>query len=540
MAEHQEDITDRDTINVVRDKDEENGNPDLQVLKGAQRATEDEHAMTLKEGIRKYPKAVFWSVWFSLALVMEGFDHAFVSGFFAFPAFQKRYGELQSDGSYQISATLQSAVGNGVSAGEIVGLLINGFVADWVGYRWVMISCLFLMTAFIFLQFFATSIYMYLGAEILLGIPWGAFQTLSTTYAAEVCPNVLRPYLTMLVSLFWSVGYLLGNGVLRAFLSSSGEWAYRIPFAIQWAWPLPLAVGIFFAPESPWWLVRKDRTEAARRSLLRLRSKGSPENEVDDTVAMMEHTIKMERESRTSSTYWALFKGTNLRRTEIAVFTYLIQELCAPLVSYIVYFLEQSGLPAEESFDFGMGEYALAIVGVFIAWFLVPKTGRRPLLLIGTAFLTSTTFLIGFLGIPNPNSHPTIGYGIGSILLIQYFVLFITIGPIIYTIVTEIPSSNLRNKSVALARAVYNIATLIYGQLVPHMVQNATWGWGAKSGFFYGGMMGLGLVWAFFRLPETKNRTFGEVDILFRNKVKARDFKNTRVDITSETVSKEM
>lgn len=539
MAEHQEDVTDRATTTVVYDKDEEKSSAAIDTLKGAQRATDDEHGMTLREGIRKYPKAVFWSILFSTALIMEGFDHAFVSGFFAFPAFQKRYGELQSDGSYQIPADLQSGISNGVNAGEIIGLLINGFVADWIGYRWVMMTCLMLMTAFIFLQFFATSIYMYMGAEILLGVPWGVFQTLSTTYAAEVCPNVLRPYLTMLVSLCWSIGYLLGTGVLRAFLSSTGQWAYRIPFALQWALPIPLAIGIFCAPESPWWLTRKGRMDEVRKSLRRLRSNDSSEAEIEDTIAMMEHTIKIENEMKATSNYWDLFKGVNLRRTEITVFVYLIQELCAPLVSYIVYFLEQAGLASAASFDFGMGEYALAIVGVFIAWFLVPKVGRRTLLLTGTGFLTLTTFVIGFLGIPSISTHPNIGYGIGSILLIQYFVLFITIGPIIYTIVTEIPSNFLRTKSVALARAVYNIGVLVYGQLIPHMVQNAAWDWGAKSGFFCGGIMALGFIWAYFRLPETKNRTFAEMDILFKNEVKAKDFAKTKVDLASETVSQE-
>ncbi|KAJ5527321.1 Maltose permease MAL61 [Penicillium frequentans] len=539
MAEHQEDVTDRATTTVVYDKDEEKYSAAIDTLKGAQRATDDEHGMTLREGIRKYPKAVFWSILFSTALIMEGFDHAFVSGFFAFPAFQKRYGELQSDGSYQIPADLQSGISNGVNAGEIIGLLINGFVADWIGYRWVMMTCLMLMTAFIFLQFFATSIYMYMGAEILLGVPWGVFQTLSTTYAAEVCPNVLRPYLTMLVSLCWSIGYLLGTGVLRAFLSSTGQWAYRIPFALQWALPIPLAIGIFCAPESPWWLTRKGRMDDVRKCLRRLRSNDSSEAEIEDTIAMMEHTIKIENEMKATSNYWDLFKGVNLRRTEITVFVYLIQELCAPLVSYIVYFLEQAGLASAASFDFGMGEYALAIVGVFIAWFLVPKVGRRTLLLTGTGFLTLTTFVIGFLGIPSISTHPNIGYGIGSILLIQYFVLFITIGPIIYTIVTEIPSNFLRTKSVALARAVYNVGVLVYGQLIPHMVQNAAWDWGAKSGFFCGGIMALGFIWAYFRLPETKNRTFAEMDILFKNEVKARDFEKTKVDLASETVSQE-
>ncbi|KAJ5636089.1 Maltose permease MAL61 [Penicillium longicatenatum] len=539
MAEHQEDVADRNTTTVVYDKDEEKYSAAIDTLKGAQRATDNEHGMTLREGIRKYPKAVFWSILFSTALIMEGFDHAFVSGFFAFPAFQKRYGELQSDGTYQIPADLQSGISNGVNAGEIIGLLINGLVADWIGYRWVMMICLLLMTAFIFLQFFATSIYMYMGAEILLGVPWGVFQTLSTTYAAEVCPNVLRPYLTMLVSLCWSIGYLLGTGVLRAFLSSTGQWAYRIPFALQWALPIPLAIGIFCAPESPWWLTRKGRMDDARKTLRRLRSQDSSEAEVEDTIAMMEHTIKIENEMKATSNYWDLFKGVNLRRTEITVFVYLIQELCAPLVSYIVYFLEQAGLASAASFDFGMGEYALAIIGVFIAWFLVPKVGRRTLLLVGTGFLTLTTFLIGFLGIPSISTHPNIGYGIGSILLIQYFVLFITIGPIIYTIVTEIPSNFLRTKSVALARAVYNIGVLVYGQLIPHMVQNAAWEWGAKSGFFCGGIMAIGFIWAYFRLPETKNRTFAEMDILFKNEVKARDFEKTKVDLASETVSQD-
>ncbi|KAJ5820043.1 Maltose permease MAL61 [Penicillium riverlandense] len=539
MVEHQEDVRDVRTVTTMVEKDAEQYTSTSDILKGAERATEDEHQMGLRAGIRKYPKAVFWSIWFSAALIMEGFDHAFVTGFIAFPAFQERYGVSVGDGTYEIPAELQSAIGNGVNAGEIVGLLLNGLFADWFGYRWVMIGCLFLMMAFIFLQFFATSIYMYLGAEILLGIPWGVFQTLTTTYAAEVCPNVLRPYLTMLVSLCWSIGYLVGTGVLRAFLQSSGQWAYRIPFALQWILPIPLAIGIYLAPESPWWLIRKGRVEDAGRMVRRLRSKDSAEEEIEDTVAMMVHTVKIENEANASSSYLDLFKGIDLRRTEITVFTYLIQELCAPLVAYIVYFLEEAGLTSSASFDFGMGEYALAIVGVFIAWFLVPKLGRRSLLLIGTGFMASTTILIGFLGIPNLATHPNIGYGIGSILLIEYFVFFITIGPIIYTIVTEIPSNYLRTKSVVLARAVYNVACLVYGQLVPHMVQQTSWNWGAKAGFFYGGIMGLGLIWAYFRLPETKNRTFAEMDILFKNKVKARDFKNTKVDLSSESVSQD-
>ncbi|RFU27222.1 hypothetical protein B7463_g9101, partial [Scytalidium lignicola] len=539
MAEHQEDVADPKSTTVIQEKDEEQYVTSAEILKGAQKATDGEHEMSLLEGIRKSPQAVFWSIWFSAALIMEGFDHSFVSGFIAYPPFQKRYGVLQSNGDYQIPAEIQSGISNGVSAGEIVGLLLNGLFTDWFGYRWVMIFCLGLMACFVFLQFFATDIYMYLGAEILLGVPWGVFQTLTTTYAAEVCPNVLRPYLTMVVSLCWSIGYLAGTGALRGFLSMSGEWAYRLPFALQWVLPVPLAIGIYLAPESPWWLARMGRTEEAGMMLRRLRSKDTTEEEITDTISMMMYTVKIENEMKSSSSYLDLFKGFDLRRTEITVLTYIIQELCAPLVGHVVYFLEQAGLESSASFDFGMGEYALAIIGVFIACYLVPKVGRRTLLLVGTLFMTVTTVLIGFLGIPGTTTHPNLAYAIGSILLIEYFFFFITIGPIIYTIVTEIPSNYLRIKSVVLARALYNVCTLVYGQLVPHMIQSTSWNWGAKSGFFYGGLMGVSLIWAYYRVPETKNRTFAEIDILFKNKVKARQFSKTKVDLTTQTVVEE-
>lgn len=48
--------------------------------------------------------------------------------------------------------------------------------------------------------------------------------------------------------------------------------------------------------------------------------------------------------------------------------------------------------------------------------------------------------------------------------------------------------------------------------------------------------MAMILVWAFFRVPETKDRTFGEVDILFDHGVNARKFRKVEVDVASGTV----
>lgn len=190
-------------------------------------------------------------------------------------------------------------------------------------------------------------------------IQWGVFQTLTTTYASEggmssdfhllvkppvliypchalVCPVVLRAYLTTWVNFCWGLGQLIASGALRGFLSRSDQWAYRIPYALQWMWPVPLIIGISFAPDSPWWLVRRSRYQEAREALQRLTSAAS-EEELDQTIAMMRHTDDMEREVSAGTSYSDCFKGVDLRRTEITCLTWACQPLCgASLVGFSV------------------------------------------------------------------------------------------------------------------------------------------------------------------------------------------------------------
>lgn len=79
-----------------------------QILQDAQNATTREHQMTLWQGIKLYPKAIGWSVLFSMAIVMEGYDVVLMGSFFAYPSFQAKYGTLQPDGSYQLSGAVRT------------------------------------------------------------------------------------------------------------------------------------------------------------------------------------------------------------------------------------------------------------------------------------------------------------------------------------------------------------------------------------------------------------------------------------------------
>jgi SP family general alpha glucoside:H+ symporter-like MFS transporter len=164
------------------------------IIHNAKSATEKERKMSLWQGIKLYPKAVGWSVLISTCIAMEGYDVCLLSNFYGFPQFQRKYGEQLPDGSWQITAPWQAGLSNGMMVGEIIGLFINGFVSERFGYRYTVMTCLVLIIAFTAIFFTAQTVVHLLVAEILCGIPWGVFQTLTITYASEVCPVALRGY----------------------------------------------------------------------------------------------------------------------------------------------------------------------------------------------------------------------------------------------------------------------------------------------------------------------------------------------------------
>ncbi|KAF2665207.1 alpha glucoside transporter [Microthyrium microscopicum] len=506
--------------------------PNINTLaREAAQATEKEHSMTLREGLQLYPKACFWSVVLSTAVVMEGFDNILLNNLFAYAPFQRKFGVQQSNGTYQLTAAWQSGLSNGALVGEILGLFITGIVSERYGYRKTIIGALLLVIAFVFIPFFSDTIVQLLVGEILLGIPWGVFQTITTSYAAEVCPSNLRAYLTTYVNLCWVFGQLIASGVLRAMADRDDKWGYKIPFALQWMWPIPIIIGVLLAPESPWWLVRKNRIDDAKKALLRLTSVGKdPSFSADENISMMQHTTTLEMAVSEGSSYVDCFRGIDLRRTEIVCVTWAIQTLCgSTFMGYSTYFYEQAGLSATNSFTLSMAQFALGAIGTICSWGLMQWYGRRTLSLAGQVTMTILLLIIGFLGIIS-HSNVSAQWAIGSMLLLYTFTYDSTVGPVCYSLVSELSSTRLRAKSIVLARNLYNITGIITNIITPRMLNPTAWNWGAKAGFFWAGTCFLSFVWTYFRLPEPKGRTYGELNILFNQKISARKFNSTIVD----------
>jgi SP family general alpha glucoside:H+ symporter-like MFS transporter len=510
-----------------------------EVIANARSATTKEHDMSLLQGIKLYPKAVGWSILISTCIAMEGYDISLLSNFYAFPQFRRKYGEQLKDGTYQVTAPWQAGLSNGANVGEIIGLFINGWASERFGYRYTVITCLTLIIAFTAIFFTAQNVETLQVAEILCGIPWGVFQTLTITYASEVCPVALRGYLTTYVNFCWGLGQVIGIGVIKSMLRRDDQWSYRIPYALQWMWPVPLLIGIFLAPESPWWLVRKGRTNDAKRSLLRLTSLNRETDfDADETVAMMVHTTALEEKITRGASYLDCFRGTDLRRTEIVCMVWAIQNLCGNSFSgYSTYFLQQAGLDTSTAYDFALGQYGINMAGVVGAWFLMSRgIGRRTLYLYGLCGLCAMLFILGFLGLV-PDSHvKQASLATGSIMLVWAVFYQLTVGTVCYSLVAELSTRRLQIKTVVLGRNLYNIVGIICSVLTPYMLNPGEWDWSNYAGFFWAGICALCIVYTYFRLPEPRGRTFAELDLLFERGISARKFAGTEVDVFREDV----
>ncbi|KAF7330070.1 MFS general substrate transporter [Mycena kentingensis (nom. inval.)] len=547
-----------------------------QMIQDAKSATTKEHQMSLLDGLRIYPKAIAWSMLISTCIVMEGYDvcllsnfcawpvlatlHAGDSGFRApaphltsiplrhttsahplpdaFPQFNQKYGVLGPDGTYQVPAPWQAGLSNGANVGEILGLFLNGWVSERFGYRYTVMACLVAIAGFTAIFFTAQNVVSLQVAEILCGIPWGVFQTLTITYASEVAPVALRGYLTTYVNFCWGLGQVIGIGVIKSQLGRTDQWAYRIPYALQWMWPPILFIGIYFAPESPWWLVRRGRLEDARKSLLRLTNVDREADfNADETIAMMQHTTQLEEKITAGATYWDCFKGTDLRRTEIVCMCWAMQNLAGnAFTGYSTYFLEQAGLPASRAYDFALGQYGINMGGVFGAWFLMSRgVGRRSLYLYGLIGLCTILFILGFLGLVPETAagekNRDAALATGSMMLVWAAIYQCTVGTVCYSLVGELSTRRLQIKTVVLGRNLYNVIGIICSVLSPYMLNPHAWNWSNFTGFFWGGICFFCIIYTYFRVPEPAGRSFAELDLLFEQRVPARKFASTKVDV---------
>ncbi|KAB8211083.1 MFS transporter sugar porter SP family protein [Aspergillus parasiticus SU-1] len=499
---------------------------------GALEAEQAEHNMTVLEAVKAYPAASWWAFVMSFTIVLESYCVFLMGQFIATQQFADDFGVYsENTGKYIIEASWQSAFQCSGPVGAFIGVFIAGPITSRIGYRWATIGGLMFLNAFIFIFYFGNSNGMFFASQILEGLPWGIFIANAPAYCAEIVPMRLRAPATQMLQMFWAVGSIIVGGITYHYQSKQDSSAYRVPIALQWMFPTPLAILLFIAPESPWWLVRKGRLAEAEKAIKRLGRASATDNPAA-AVAMMRRTIELEKTEKKPSLI-ELWKGTDLYRTLIVCGVYASQNLTGNLIAnQAVYFFKQAGMADNTAFALGLVTSALQLIMVMLSWILTTYLGRRTIYVYGQ--LINCGFLVALGIAASVGTSIAASNAQASLGLIVSVLFCLGPAPASWVIIGETSSVRLRPLTTGIGRGAYYVVNIPCIFLSSYMLNDDKWALGGKSGYVWAGTAFICTAGAWWWVPEMKNRSFREIDILFRRRVPARKWKQTVVDLRDD------
>ncbi|KAM0747026.1 general substrate transporter [Meredithblackwellia eburnea MCA 4105] len=486
------------------------------------------------EALKNHKSAVFWSIMVSMCVVMEAYDIALVSNLVALPAFRKRFGVyVDASSGYQLDAAWQSALLQSPIIGAFFGVLAAGQTTTRFGYKKTLLANLVLMISTIFITFFATSLKVLLVGQLLSGLPWGAFAILGPSFASEIAPVALRGFLTTYIQVCWCIGQFICSGVLLGVEKMDTEWAYRIPFAIQWVFPAPLLVILAFGPESPWFLVRKQKFAEAEAVIKRLQSGSGTGKSPAETLSYMIRTTRIEAEHTAGASYADCLKGADLRRTIICCGIHAACNYSGLLLGNLsTYFFTVAGFDSNRAYQLGLITTGAQLGAVILSWVVSQHVGHRTLYLYGTGINVVLLFIIGILAcVP---ASPALQYASGSLVIIMAAQCGISVLPMTWAQVSESSSLRLRAQTIGLSRDFYYIIAITMGILNSYCLSPTGFNLIGKTGFVWGSTAAIVWIICYFGLPEMRHRSWRELDIMFHRGIPARDFSKTVIGLEEE------
>ncbi|WRT67418.1 uncharacterized protein IL334_004389 [Kwoniella shivajii] len=350
--------------------------------------------------------------------------------------------------------------------------------------------------------------------RVLLGFGMGMKITTIPIMTAETAPAAIRGALVMSFQLWVAFGIFFGFCSNLVFYQV-GKNAWRIQLAAAFVPAVPLLLLIWFVPESPRWLMKKDRYPKAFRALMRLR-KSEIQSARDMFYAHCQ--LEEEKEAFRGTTYFSrfsdLFTKPRLRRANLASWVVMIsQQLCGINIMsfYSSTIFAEAGYNVRQcllaSFGFGLVNTIFAIPAIYT----IDTFGRRNLLLFTFPCMSVCLFWAGsmfFMDTGNAARVPILA------LAIYLFTAFYSpgMGPVPFVYAAE--SYPLTHREMGMSWAVQqnNFWAAVLGLTFPSMLA-AMRPFGAF--YFYAGTNILAWILIFFFTPETARRTLEELDYVF-------------------------
>ncbi|PSN69430.1 general substrate transporter [Corynespora cassiicola Philippines] len=481
------------------------------------------------QSIKKFPMAVAWCCYMLFICIMWGYDGLAGSIVLSIPRFRQDYGYLYN-GQYVVSADWQL----GFTSASLVGLMFGGAVTGYMTERFGQKICITAAYALtiggVFAQWYSPGdMPLFFGGKLLTGIPLGVFLTVAPIYTSEVAPPALRGAMVAAVNFSIVIGQLIGYGVMREVQSIDGPNSYRIMYAVQWGFAGVGLALIFFLPESPIRLVARGKEDQARESIRKLyTAEVDLETKMAEIKAVLSHDAEQQNQS---GSYRECFNSKNRLRTAIALSVFFFQASSgvAWVVGYMGYFMQLSGMQGLEVFDATVGIAGAMAVGSMVSWVTVEKLGRRRTIFFGMLTCTASLLLIAILALFVDRGKPVVLTQV-AFMALWAFMYQASIGSVGFTLIAEVPTSHLRGVTQSMATMMNGLSNAVWALALPYMVNPDQANMGGKVAFIFFGLLLLGDIFVFFYYPETKGRSFEEIDALFERGVPPRKFETTKLD----------
>ncbi|KAH8743739.1 general substrate transporter [Diaporthe sp. PMI_573] len=447
---------------------------------------------------------------------LEGYQLALTNSIVS----NKGFIRTMSGGGTKLNPTYISVWGGMLSTGQFVGVGLLQLITDKIGRKKAMHITWMSLVVSVALESAATNWIYWLFARLIGGAGLGTMQATYPVYISENAPTQIRGFLTTSYMFWYVCSQIFAPLALRQ-LAFIDPYNFKIPIYTQWGMlGGMLLINTFLLPESPWWLVQKNKLDEAEKVLAKTH-KGVPGYDVKSELSIIVATIERERqyEAEDTNQYKQIFQGTNLWRLFICFWPKAMQQLTGQSVTnnYGTYFFQLAG--NNEPFTVTVILAVCQLVGVLSTSLFSDGFGRRWLTLGLFGSGAIAILAIGILGSFNYENEQ-----LGDVLVFWACVSnFGVIGgaSIAYSYIAEIPNQRLRARTASIALMGSFVLGIAFNYTVPLMLDV----WSVRTGYFFGATGTISCIIGYFVLPEITCRTPAEIDEMFRDKIAPRKFR---------------
>ncbi|KAK2589829.1 fructose symporter [Conoideocrella luteorostrata] len=443
----------------------------------------------------------------SMGGLLSGLDQSLISG-----------ANLYLPKDLGLEPRQNSLVNSGMPLGAVGGALILSPANEYLGRKGAIYVSLFLYTVGAALEAGAINFGMIVAARVILGLGVGLEGGTVPVYVAETVERRIRGNLVSLYQLMIALGEVLGYAVAAMFLKVEGNWRYILGSSLVFS--TIMFAGMLFLPESPRFLIHKGKTLDAFKVWKRIRGVETMESKEEFyamAVAVRQGATEVTDVAKNNRFPWMdFFTVPRARRALVyANIMILLGQLTG--VNAIMYYMSvlmlKIGFDKEQSNYMSLVGGGSLLLGTIPAVLYMEKFGRRfwAIIMLPGFFIGLVLIGVGYLF--NIYTQTMAAEGCYLTGLIIYMSFFGSYACLTWVVPSEVYPTYLRSYGMTTSDALLFLASFVVTYNFTAMQQAMTYT-GLTLGF-YGGIAFIGEIYQVFFMPETKNKTLEEIDLVF-------------------------